>query len=397
MTLQHGSAASMVSAGAGWQMSDRAGLYEPARGTLPPEGAVNPDRSDPTGPPPAETETIADKFLGLFWRTRTLRVLSSRSPVVLMYHSVASGPGDYFGPDVFERHVRLLQSRFHIVGPRECCRTRRRSDEIDVLLTFDDGFMNNALYVAPILKRHQVPVVFFVSTRHCSGNRVLWFAYLSAFSRWFPAQEIALDGTKYDLNPRSRKLSMRRIRDYLLSLRPHPQAMYDKIEHSLPSIESFTPRQRFDDHYAGMAWDHVRELARDPLFEVGLHTVDHPFLTLCDDAEMERQMKVNRVDLERVTGKRIRTIAYPSGDYDARVVAKCMNLGLEQRYTVEIRPSATTPRAGRRRTGDGRRGTKDEGLARDIPRIGIYKPSLSILGLKVRWGNLLRRTPLRFG
>lgn len=364
-----------------------------------------------------DSASLADAVLGLLWRPRALKLLSSRRPVVLMYHSAAPGPGDYFGPDVFERHVRSLKSRYHVVGPEECRRVRSRTEEIDVLLTFDDGFLNNAVYVAPILKRHQVPAIFFVSTRHCSGGRTLWFAYLSALSRWFPEDELVLDGVAYDLGPRERKRSLRRLRDYLLSLRPHPQAMYEKIERSLPSIGGFVPPTHLTDHYAGMTWDHIREISRDPLFEIGVHTVDHPFLTLCDEGEMAGQIRVNREELERVTGKQLRSIAYPLGDYDARVVAKCMDLGIEERYAVDIR----------RGTGDGRRETKDEGrgtgdrrretkdrrrvtknekrrtmnderaTSDDIPRVGIYRPSLSILGFKVQWGNVLRRTPLRFG
>jgi peptidoglycan/xylan/chitin deacetylase (PgdA/CDA1 family) len=330
---------------------------------------------------PIRSAFVGSPAAGLSWRARALRLVSSLRPVVLVYHRVAPGHGDCFGPDVFERHVCFLQSRFHVIGPEDCRRIRSRKEDIDVLLTFDDGFLNNALYVVPILKRHQVPALFFISTRHCDGVRPLWFAYLSAFSRWFPEKEVTLDGTTYGLTPKERTRSMRRLREYLLSLRPHPLAMYEKIDRILPSIESFTPREHLVDHYAGMTWDHIREIARDPLFEVGAHTIDHPFLTSCDEGEMERQIKVNREELERVTGKRIESIAYPGGDYDARVVAKCASSGFEQRFAVELRQLAT----------------KDEGRARDIPRIGVYRPSLSIVGFKVQWGNILRRTPLRFG
>ena len=331
-----------------------------------------------------DSTSLADAALGLFWRAKVLRLFSSRRPIVLAYHAVAPGPADYFSPDAFERHVSLLKSRFHLVGPRECHRVRGRTEDIDVLLTFDDGFLNNALYVVPILKRHQVPAVFFISTRHCSGNRILWFVYTRALSRWFPEKQVTLDGATYDLSPTERVRSRRRLHEHLLSLKPHPQAMYDKIEHSLPFIESFVPQRTLEDHYAGMTWDHIREIAQDPLFEVGVHTVDHPLLTLCDDGELVRQIEANREDLEHVTGKRIRAIAYPGGDYDARVRAKCADLGFDERYAVEVR----------RGTGDGRRETAD---GCDIPRIGIYKPSLDVLGFKVQWGNLLRRTPLHFG
>jgi peptidoglycan/xylan/chitin deacetylase (PgdA/CDA1 family) len=325
--------------------------------------------------------TFPDAALGMFWRVRALRLLSSRRPVVLMYHRVAPGSGDYFNPDVFEQHIRFLRSRFRLIGPRECGRIRSRTEDIDVLLTFDDGFLNNALYVAPILKRHQVPAIFFVSTRHCRGNRPLWFAYLSALSRWLPEEGIALDGRMYDLTPRERTCSVRKLRDYLLSLRPHPQAMYEKIERSLPTMESFTPQTYLRDHYAGMTWDHIREVASDPLFEIGIHTIDHPLLTLCDDAEMERQIRENREELERVTGTQVRSIAYPGGDYNSTVVTDCLKLGIDRRYAVDLRRDAGGAFIDRN----------------SIPRIGVYRPSLSIVGFKVQWGNLLRRTPLRVG
>jgi peptidoglycan/xylan/chitin deacetylase (PgdA/CDA1 family) len=335
----------------------------------------------PSNRQPLAGTAFADASLGLFWRTRGLRLLSSRRPVVLMYHRVAPGSAEYFGPDVFEQHILFLRSRFHLIGPREYGRVRRPTEDIEVLLTFDDGFLNNAVHVIPILKRHQVPAVFFISTRHCSSNKFLWFAYLNAFSRWFPEKEFAVDDIIYDLTKEKRKLSVHRLREYLLSLRPHPQAMYDKMERSLPSIESFTPQEYINEHYAGMTRDHIRELARDPLFEVGIHTVDHPFLTSCSDAEMQRQIRENRVDLERVTGKQVRSIAYPSGDYDLKVAEMCRELGVDKRYAVELRSEG-----------------RQSATSRDeIPRIGVYKPSLSIVGFKVQWGNLLRRTPLRFG
>jgi peptidoglycan/xylan/chitin deacetylase (PgdA/CDA1 family) len=335
----------------------------------------------PSNGPDSAAVTVADAALGVFWRTRALRLLASRRPVVLMYHRVSPGSGDYFSPDVFEQHILFLRSRFRFIGPHEYGRVRSRTEDIDVLLTFDDGFLNNALYVVPILKRHQVPAIFFISTRHCSGTRILWFAYLSAFTRGLPDKEMALDGTTYDLTPRERTRSVRKLRDYLLSLRPHPQAIYEKIERSLPTIESFTPQTYLRDHYAGMTWDHVREIASDPLFEIGIHTVDHPFLTLCDAGEIERQIQTSREELEHVTGKPICSIAYPSGDYDQSIAAKCRGLGIDQRYAVDLRSDAVE-------------GTPDLG---SIPRIGVYKPSLSIVGFKIQWGNLLRRTPLRFG
>ena len=46
----------------------------------------------------------------------------------------------------------------------------------EVVLTFDDGFANNATVARPVLEELQMSAVFFVSTRHlepgrCAGAR----------------------------------------------------------------------------------------------------------------------------------------------------------------------------------------------------------------------------------
>jgi peptidoglycan/xylan/chitin deacetylase (PgdA/CDA1 family) len=96
---------------------------------------------------------------------------------------------------------------------------------------------------------------------------------------------------------------------------------------------------------------------------------------------MARQIKANREELERVTGKRTRSIAYPFGDYDLRVAGKCRELGIDRRYAVDFRSAAVE-------------GTPDR---RSVPRMDAHKPSLSIVGFRVQWGNLLRQALLRSG
>src|SRR6202022_1886587 len=118
-------------------------------------------------------------------------------------------------------------------------------------------------------------------------------------------------------------------------------------------------------------------LASDPLFMVGSHTVDHPFLTRCPPYEAVRQMRENKSWLERVTNRPCNTIAYPSGDYNTEILGACPELGFSRGY-------ATTPLFGQDREFE-------------IPRMGIYSPSVETLGFKIYWGNVMRAMGMKVG
>ena len=68
-----------------------------------------------------------------------------------------------------------------------------------------------------------------------------------------------------------------------------------------------------------MTWDQAREL-QDAGWEIASHGVSHPYMTRIDDTELARQMTESKRRCEEVLETPCRTLAYPMGDFDARVV-----------------------------------------------------------------------------
>ncbi len=242
-------------------------------------------------------------------------------------------------------------------------------------LTFDDGFRNNAEVVAPILRRYGVPALFFISNRHSDPAKYLWFAYLRALESHFDGPGFSFRGEYFDMRPATRARTALRLRETLLAMKPHPGALYEAIERELPHLEDFVDPRILADRYAGMSEEQVARLAGDPLFEVGGHTVDHPFLTRCEPGEITRQLEDNQRWLKRVSGKPCAVVAYPSGDYDASVVRECLRLGFTSGHAV------VSSKRGRMET----------------PRFGIYSASTDALAFKTMFGPALRTLGLRLG
>jgi peptidoglycan/xylan/chitin deacetylase (PgdA/CDA1 family) len=295
-----------------------------------------------------------------------------RRSVICLYHGVPKE-----NSAVFEQHVLFLKRHFDLASPADFENQRARSQRIRVLLTFDDGFRNHAEVVAPILRRHNVPAIFFVPSRHATPGQYLWFSYLQALERHFKGTDLVFRGELIGMAGDRRRQSIERLSKRLLALAPHPRSMYDVIENELPPLEDFVPNKELMNEYGGMTAEQVGELASDPLFMVGSHTVDHPFLTRCSPDEAVWQMRENKNWLERVTNRPCNTIAYPSGDYNTEILGACPELGFSRGY-------ATTPLFGQERE-------------LEIPRMGIYSPSVETLGFKIYWGNVMRAVGMKVG
>ncbi len=105
-------------------------------------------------------------------------------------------------------------------------------------------------------------------------------------------------------------------------------------------------------------------------WEVGSHTVSHPRLTRLDDPSLAAELSESRSECERLTGARCRSLAYPYGDVDERVVAAAELAGYSAAGALSSRLGAARPL--------------------EWPRIGVYYSDGS-LRFRAKASPLVRR------
>lgn len=104
---------------------------------------------------------------------------------VLCYHGVIAqektGEREIYGNTVstaeFERHLDYLGRQFHPISAEELCASLAADRHLPrhaVLVTFDDGYRNNATLAAPILRKKGIPAVFHLTTKYVNTQRILW-------------------------------------------------------------------------------------------------------------------------------------------------------------------------------------------------------------------------------
>ncbi len=119
--------------------------------------------------------------------------------------------------------------------------------------------------------------------------------------------------------------------------------------------------EAFEQELRGMNWAQLAQLA-DAGWEIGSHTRTHPRLTQISDAALARELRESREACELALGRPCRSLAYPFGDTDARVVAQVAEAGYEAAAIEVLAPL--------------------EPLL--WPRVGIYRPdSMGRFRLKV--------------
>jgi len=85
-----------------------------------------------------------------------------------------------------------------------------------------------------------------------------------------------------------------------------------------------------------MTWAQIKELVSIPGFELGCHSYYHPYLTKETDQGIILNTKKAQEVLEKKTGQKALTFAYPFGSYNQKVIDAVKKQGFTAAFTVNI-------------------------------------------------------------
>jgi peptidoglycan/xylan/chitin deacetylase (PgdA/CDA1 family) len=290
------------------------------------------------------------------------------APVVLMYHGILARRPSAVGiravdKDGFARQIRYLKRHLRILHAAELedgAPNSSKNRQQAVVITFDDGFANNAKIALPILEELRVPAIFFVTTRHLDQGRYLWFAHARALFHLWPAGTVELLGRKWHLrSPSSREGA---VQAFMTETR---NFTIDEVYRELSQypVDEFAPPRVVEDELRGMTETELAAMAQSSLSVVGAHTCNHPYLTQCSVSEREHEIDGAKTQLEKICGRPVTSFAYPDGDYDNSVALQVKQAGYRLAFAVKPRTRAVDPKMA-------------------IPRVGIYRGGIGALAVK---------------
>ena len=265
----------------------------------------------------------------------TLRLRLSGDPIgaACVYHRVGSPQGDperglvpTHGVDLFAAQVRYLRRRYRLVLASElwtAVLSRRRGQKIPVALTLDDDLREHASNALRVLQRLGAPATFFLCGASLQAPSTFWWEWLEAAAR----NGVLPDAIAAPSEIGGREAS---IQDVALRVQRLPRRDRERVVQQL--AEGVEPGAL----PGGMSADDVERLAVAG-FEVGFHTLRHDELPPLDESSLHASLTDGREDLIRITGERLRAIAYPHGSADERVARAARRVGYEAGFTTSGR------------------------------------------------------------
>ncbi|MBN9082870.1 MAG: polysaccharide deacetylase [Rhizobiales bacterium 62-17] len=272
--------------------------------------------------------------------------------VILMFHHVRPWAGTGFAPnrlleitpDFLETVIDTLRGEgFEIVSLDQAVeRLGQGGEKPFAVLTFDDGYKDNLEYALPILRRHQAPFTLYVTTGFADRTARLWWVELEEAIRALERIDVEIGGTRLALDCRNDAEKAEAFRALYWPLRAgSEQDLLDRIA-ALARQAGVEPAKLVE--RLCLDWDGLRQIARDPLCTIGVHTLTHPMLAKHDEAFARRELAESRAIIEREIGQPARHLAFPVGDPTSagpREFALARELGFASAVTT--RPGMVFP------------------------------------------------------
>jgi peptidoglycan/xylan/chitin deacetylase (PgdA/CDA1 family) len=180
-----------------------------------------------------------------------------------------------------------------------------------ILITFDDGFLDNYETAFPILKDVGVPATFFVSTGYIGGTATFWFDEVYHIILTTREKRIAIvDGPVLEFNDREerRRAAASLLRQMKKVDNANRLAWIDALRKAtgvgLPLKGS--PDSRV------MNWEQIREMSSQGM-DIASHTVTHPILSQVSNEQLTRELVDSKKAIANETGIEPCVLAYPVG------------------------------------------------------------------------------------
>lgn len=265
--------------------------------------------------------------------------------LILYYHRINVLEEDYnllcVSPIKFKQQMLYLKQNYQIV---------RFEDDWDalntdaVVITFDDGYLDNLQNALPILEETGVPATIFISTGSMSQTRELW---------WDELEQVLLIGDSF---PKVFQLSDDEFNcNWDTDTYEYRKNCYYSIHYLMknyidPDRREVWLRQLWDwrgldrmvrEDYRTMSEKDCRKLAESKLITVGAHTISHSSLANLSKNLQENEIKLSIEKLAQVINQKITMFSYPFGnpgiDFDDSTISICQKYGIMKAASTEFR------------------------------------------------------------
>jgi peptidoglycan/xylan/chitin deacetylase (PgdA/CDA1 family) len=266
---------------------------------------------------------------------------SKNNNLILCFHGVSN-----FKSNINKRHMHVpqfeslviyLKNNFEIVSVRDIF-INKNGGKKRIAITFDDGYLNNYTVALPILKKHNIPATFYITTESFEiVDYCLWPEIFDALKIKTPTEKIIFNNEefKFDNNTLINIRTNITIYDYVKAMGSERQNAFDEFitKYNIKQIlKTVNPEL-----VAFCNKEQIKEMSKSPLIEIGSHTHRHYNLSNINTELVREELQQSKQILEDITENPVLSIGYPDGDYSDSVKNIAEEVGYKYQLAVTFK------------------------------------------------------------
>lgn len=227
----------------------------------------------------------------------------------------------------FEKTLLILKNKYNLIGVEkvEDLFYKKHRLQNSCLITIDDGDRTFYDIMFPILIKHQIPAILFVSPKITSNNENFWFQEIREFDK-SKLNKLISKYCKTDLSQYPNWAILKTL----------------KIEDIWKIIDEY---EKQNIHIAkkqyNMNNEQLKEVHASKIVKIGAHTLNHPILRNESNDVSKKEITDSVRNLETILNDKVHYFAYPNGipglDFNEREVSFLKENGIKLAFSTESR------------------------------------------------------------
>ncbi len=267
--------------------------------------------------------------------------------LILNYHRIKSSDSNFttpFNEGVYSTDVN--QFTYQMLWIKENATILEQNDLLEVLhndhwndytkpcvmVTFDDGYEDNYRLAYPILKTLKIPGTFFLTTSMLSHRELPWWDIIT-----YLFKRTTISSINYNGNIIGIKQNIDAAINFFIEYKktmPAASTRYlivelaELLEVNLPDKETQSAEI--------MTWGQVREMKANGM-SFGSHTHTHRVLTTLEPMEIQEELLLSKLIMEKELNDEVISIAFPVGERQLvpdDIGSSCKQCGYRLGYTT---------------------------------------------------------------
>lgn len=257
-------------------------------------------------------------------------IVPQKNIAILMYHRVIDSDYNFWklnvSPGTFEKHMKYLSENYKVLRLEEEWESIVDPDQRYVVITFDDGYVDNYRFALPILERYHIPATVFVSTDLIDTDEMYWWDELEkifVIDRYIG--EFMFGGICYRITDLEEgEKACLAIRNRFKDMMPTEREDGMRELRAMLGLD-----QQYTSELRCVNTSELERMAASPYVTIGGHTKSHLSMggrhsEALLRSEMEESLKI----LEEKTREKIKVFAYPYGEEDLcgvsdQIISEC--------------------------------------------------------------------------